>query len=806
MYLHASLRSCERASNETRLAQAWKSHMAQIARLELPVLGGPRRATGLLADPRLATASAVFLMLAIAAPSDLFAAEQDATLEEIIVTAQKREQTLQEVPIAISALSGKDLSELGARDFVDYAYTIPGLSFSDRGAGREKLSIRGINVTTGSPAVTYYIGETPIPATTGTLRLASVNPKLIDMDRIEVLRGPQGTLYGSSSVGGTIKFIPQAPRFDSFSGDLNARASSTHDGGLGLDVDATANVPIVDDTLAMRGSVWHTDQEGFITRRLIDELGGPVAPGLTNSKSDIPTEKTSGERLILSYKPTQAVTISGLVMHQEQDFNGFQDITVGATNQAQGLFQDMLLPVDEPSNMRFSLYSITANVDLGPARVVSATSYYEGDLIAVEEGVAAVQLFFGGPAFSNSVEENNGSHTFTQEIRLATSQPILGVDGLLGGYFSRADVARTIFWSPPGWNSTFGPGLLTPNNNLFAYQFSQTQKERSGFGELTWHTTDSLALTAGLRHYDIDTQSLSITSGLFQNFSDPGHVDVASLAANSTGHVIKVNTSYNLTRQHLLYAQYSEGFRPGFGLAPLPTQCLPDLGKLGITGEANQVGPDTTKNYELGAKTTWNDNKLTLNAALYQIDWDNIQQSSFLPCGFTFTQNAGTARNKGVEVELRALVFQRVDVGGSLSYINSAFLKDAPALNAKAGDRIPDVPEWQGAVYASIPFAMPNEWEGRFRVDFQYTGSTTIDYQQINGALDPLSRRAPLSLLNARFGFSKGPLRWEFYGDNLLDNVELMSRAESLAVTVPGRPRFVVNRPRTLGITGSYAF
>jgi outer membrane receptor protein involved in Fe transport len=385
---------------------------------------------------------------------------------------------------------------------------------------------------------------------------------------------------------------------------------------------------------------------------------------------------------------------------------------------------------------------------------------------------------------------------------------VLGFDGLIGLFYKKDDGIGTTYWAPQGWNDQFAstdPSLFTPNNNLFVGRTEPQQTEKSVFGELSYHLTDAWSITAGLRHYDIESSSITNVSGLFNDFANPAAVTTTTIAADSKGEVYKFNISYGLAESRLLYAQYSEGFRPGFGLNPLPANCAPDLEALGIDPNVSQVGPDSTRNYEIGAKTSWRDSSLIINAAVYRIDWDDIQQALFLPCGVNLVRNAGAARNEGVELEARSALSEHMEVGATLSYIDSQFLEDVPEFGAKKGDRIADVPPWQGAVFADLSFTTPLDWEGDVRLDFQYADATYFDYRHVGTERDPLSRRDPLTLLNLHFALSHGPWRLELYGNNLLNDIERLSRAESLVLEVPGRPRFVMNQPRTFGVAVSFS-
>jgi iron complex outermembrane receptor protein len=747
------------------------------------------------------------LLVFAVAPSVLAQQVDQGTLQEVVVTATKREQTLQEVPLAVSAVTGDTLQAMGAESFTDYARTVPGLTFTDLGAGRQKPALRGMNVTTGSDVVSYYIGEIPLPTTAGTLALTVANPALIDVDRVEVLRGPQGTLYGSGSMGGTIKLVPNGPDLSKTLGFVQANATATQgEGGTapGGELDMGLNVPLIPDVAALRTVAWGRDNDGFINREYGYTGSFPAGSAIpTGVAKNIPDEHTWGFRTEGLLKLSDQLSILGLVYLQDQKFNGFQDITGGASNPDDALVQDLISNVSEPSENKFQLYALTVTYDFSTLRLVSATGLYRAYQDAVEEGTSTLQSFVGAPAFPNALTETNSLRDYTEEFRLATTKPIAGLfDGVVGLFYSDKRTERAVSYSPSNYNSIAADNdpqnpLYVPGNDMFTDNEGGTERQVAEFGELTYHLFRGLDLTFGIRHFRISSDNDGLYSGLFAGTFTP---KVIAQQASSEGTVYKGNLSYQLSPDALAYAQFTQGFRPGFGQTPPPDNC-------NAGANAGDVQPDSVDNYEIGVKTGWLNKRLTVNASVYRIDWRNIQQLEALPCGFDIYGNAGKAINRGVELEAEGRISSYLNAGLSGSYTSAKLQNSATAFAAMAGDQIENVPSWQYAVYAETAFPVGQGFEGFGRVDYQYTGSSFGNYNRLDdGMRDPLSKLGALRLLNLRTGIRRGNWEIALTGSNLLNQIARESIETSLLADIPGRPRYVVNRPRTFGISGRYAF
>ncbi len=731
--------------------------------------------------------------------------ETAGQLQEIIVTAEKRSERLQDVPAAISALSGATLEAMGAQSLGDYARTVPGLTYTDMGDGVDKLSIRGLNASTGSATVGYYIGETPMAQ--------AVNPDLLDLQRIEVLRGPQGTLYGASSIGGTIRLIPTPPNLTQTEGSVEVKGTVTQgaDGAsAGGTSDLVLNAPLVDGVAGVRGVVWGRDVGGFINRTWTNEATSGIAVGpVQGTVGNLPDEHTWGFRTIGLLQPTEQFNISAMIFFQNQHFNGFQDITGGAANPNDNLVQTLISNTPEPQDYRFALYSITAKYNFGRLNLVSSAGYSTQDTFQTEEGTSLINRFFGGPLFPVSLPAHSGDHSFTEETRIANSERIYGFDAVLGVFYSDVRNFTLADWNYPQYNLVVTGNDPTnpayaPGNDLYVNHSHGYERQAAEFGELTYHFTDALSATVGVRHYRIANGNTIGQSGLFYNGSDA--LSNKTVSAVSSGIVRKGEITYKITRSALAYALYSEGFRPGFGNIGAPAICNAPPGEF-------TVKPDSIKNYEFGSKTMWLDNRLTVNAALYRINWANIQQSAEYQCGFGYTTNFGEAVIKGVELDVADQLVTHLTIGLSGSYMSAKLQQSSPHVpglpTALAGDQIEQVPNWQFALYGETTYPIVRNIQGFARLDYQYTGSSWGSYNRLSdGARDPTYKIQVVRLLNFKTGIRYRTWELSLDATNLLNENARQSIDPNAGETVPipERPRYVIIRPRTFSLNVLYQF
>ncbi|HEY0505155.1 MAG TPA: TonB-dependent receptor, partial [Lysobacter sp.] len=610
---------------------------------------------------------------------------------EVIVTATRRAERLQDVPASIQAIGGEELQRTGAVDFADYGRTVAGVSFIDSGPGRAQIFIRGVSTggdaSTGKEAtVGVYIDETPVSEGSSQPDL-----KLYDIDRIEVLRGPQGTLYGSGSLGGTLRVITRQPEFSGVSGYVQGLLSGTEEGGANQSANGWINVPL-SDTLALRAVAYAVHNDGFLD----DAYGTP--------RKDINDEDTYGGRVAVRAKPSDAldVVLTGI----------YQRTTAGAYYRVTDTYPDLVIlqSAPEPFRDRYGVVNLKVDYDFGVATLTSSTSvfdrrrYFEND----------IDYFLG----ALGIPEGDSRLTYdakatVQEVRLASNGEGR-LRWVVGAFFTDRDddYHQTI-------NFRGAPPPATPGDNLFLADTLATTKQTAGFGEVSFDFAPKLTATVGVRVSRTDRSTEAIKDGLVL-----GGRSVLTGDFEETSTTPKFNLSYKPNDDVLLYLQAAKGFRIG-GVNPGLPPCAATPGCTIDVGDS--FGSDSLWNYEVGAKLQLLERRLTVNASAFYIDWSDIQLNVSRGDGFDGFLNSGDAKSKGVEVEVRARLTEQLRIGGQVTYTDAKLgaLPASLAGVATSGARIPDVARWNAA--ANMEWGTTVWGDGYFyaRGDLQYVGDRT---------------------------------------------------------------------------------
>ncbi|MES2496331.1 MAG: TonB-dependent receptor [Pseudomonadota bacterium] len=734
----------------------------------------------------LATALLQLPVAAYAQTSD----EQGFAEGDIVVTALKRETSLQNTPISISAVTGETLTKSGVTDIG--GLNAPSLNFVDGGPSNRRVVIRGIQAA-GEPTVGVYYDEAPVTGVVGSTSDAGGNTpeiRLFDVSRVEVLRGPQGTLYGSGSMGGTLRIIYNKPSFE-VEGAADLTLSDTNDGGFNYTGNVMANLPIVADQLALRLSGFYSRDAGFIDN---------IALGIDN----INKTKIYGGRAQLRAVPTETLTIdlAAFVNRTRTDTNAWT-ATAGKNN-ADSLTR-------QPLRDNFNLFSGTAAWDVGFATLTGIVSYQTrsldqgsdvtrfiqsnrtpGRCAAVANAGAACDTTaltnyyaFVDDQLPSALYPEQDMNTLTSELRLGSdgSGPI---NWTIGGFYSRrhVDVAnRQVHALPNGTLLIDGPDITVRN-------IDDRLKQLAAFGELSWDITDQFNLTGGARYFDYKRVIVGDTP-IGNPLVGAAVRPLSRVASKENGTILKFNASYKVTPRFMLYAEASQGFRPG-GINQT----------IGLDPSLAPYRSDSLWNYEVGFKSTLFDRMLTLNADIYQIDWKDIQITGRTANGaFSFITNAGSARVRGVEAEatLRPMIGLSITANGTytdavLTTNQSTTAVSAPGLE---GDRIPYVPKWSGAIAAEYRWAVGNDLTALARADVRHTGSSLSDFRP-NGtftrAIDDYQ------LVNTRAGVESDDGKWGAYVfvNNLFNDTAIV-RATSSAI-LAGRTIVTNAQPRTIGV------
>lgn len=758
----------------------------------------------------LVTASAVFTAsLATtawaqsgAAPADT---ESETAVADIIVTATKRgDEALRNVPIAIQALTGDALSKSGATQFSDYASRVPSLSFQDLGPGDKKYIIRGIN-STGAATVGAYYDEAVISADNrndGGGRNTDI--RLYDIERIEVLKGPQGTLYGASSESGTIRIITNKPDTHSFSGYIAGELSATHKGGTNYNVNGAVNLPIVEDKLAARVVGWYVDDSGFVDQTRIP------AGLLKNVNND----RTSGGRASLRYTPTEDFTLTASATIQKTHSDGSSRYTPPGTLSFSTVgFPAVpggdLINTDltrSPLDDKVKIYSLTGEYDFGSGSLVATTNYFDRSMRFTFDS-SPILFFFGVPIPGITIQPQS-RRIWSNELRYASK-----FDGpfnfVLGGFYSHeksdfdVEVVRSNDLGEPRGPFTrlnSDDALSNPNGNTFFGRFDNNRLSQYAiFGEATFAFTPELKATVGARYFHNKLTSAQETTHPFGGFG-PNPPGVLRNSANDHKTTFKGNLSWKPNEDVLVYATAAQGFRTGgLNQADLPF----------ASGIPRSYDSDSLWNYELGTKLSLADKRLRIDAAVYHIDWSNIQVRAVDSTGaFPFTTNAGGASVDGVEADINAVLAKGVTIAAGGSYQNAKLTSDQPGPTPRPGnlgldgDRIPNVPRFSGSVNLDVDRPLSGTFNYLIHADVSYHGSshTTL---AANTTRDPFDvRLQSYTLVNLRFGIKNDLWTAAVFARNLFDK-----RAQVDAISSSQDPLALITvRPQTFGLSLSRKF
>jgi outer membrane receptor protein involved in Fe transport len=711
---------------------------------------------------------------------------QTPTLAEIIVTAQKRSQDIQEVPVSMTVLDATTLQHTGATDFTDYAARIPNLSFSHATSGQfgsQSPAIRGVY---GQGATGFYIDETPVPE--------SMNPRVADLERIEVLRGPQGTLYGARSMGGTIRLITKQPDPSDFAASLHGTAADPLHGTFDYGVDGYVNVPVVSNTAALRLSAYQQFESG-----LFDRVPGlqPALPPTTPTPSFAPHDHVDGQRI-------EGGQIAGLikladgdltlrpriaVQHWRSDGLPYADVT------ADNFTQVRLFDLNEPGWEDWQHYSLALNWHVTSGEIVSSTALLRRSDSTSEDYSEVAVLLFGIPPTPALMVALDNFRRIVHETRFISN--FTGPVQVTGGIFYSNTLDRLTFPDDAitGLDALLGGALGT--DIVFSQRLRTTTREAAAFGELSYAFTDQWKATLGVRAFDNSVDFNGDQYGIAVNAQTiEGRQEERKMNP-------KVLVEYQVTEGQKLYATAAQGFRIGGVNSFSNTLCAADLAAAGLTpSSALTYKSDTLWSYELGAKTTWLDRRVTADGALFYIDWSNIQQLVPLPtCGFFVYVNAGKAYSKGAEFELDAAVTDSLTASIGLGYTLTKITDNGGIALIATGVPIQQVPKWTATVSGEYHFQMIQH-PGFVRADYGYTGES---YSANNDFLNPRLRPS-YAIANLHSGLTFDRIEAGLFVNNLTDAHANFSDIPPVAIELPLRPRIVTNRPRTVGLEARVRF
>jgi iron complex outermembrane recepter protein len=708
----------------------------------------------------------------------------DDALVTIVVTAEKKEEKLQDVPMSITALGGKALDNLQYRSFSDYAALVPGLSITSSQPGYTNLTLRGQNAGGVGSTVAVYLDESPFGSSSALLNgsILSGDFDTWDLQRVEVLRGPQGTLYGANSEGGLLKFVTAPPVLGSFSGAAEVTGESVDHGGSGGDIRAVLNLPL-GDKVALRVGGFKQDVAGWVddpSRNKVDENDG----------------HKYGGRVSLLAEPIDSLTIRLTASSQQSNYNGTprEDISNATLRPAEGDLQQERF-IAEPSSFQYKNYNATINWDAGLFSVLSTTSYgiLNSDSIADDTNGALAPGFTyedlltgaGLPNVGATLDNVVDLKKFTQEVRVSSPATNF-IEWQLGAYFTREQGHLYQHLNPIALPS--GASLAGSLGTLEFATLDSIYKETSGFGNVTVHIIPQFDIQAGGRYSKNEQVATEGISGLLagggQAFSTP-----------SSGHVwtYSVAPRWHIDADNMLYFRWATGYRPG-GPNALPPVAPPDVPR--------SYGADKTNNLELGIKSTLLSGLLSIDAALFHVDWTNIQLLEVID-GNGINGNGGKAKSQGFEWTVGYVPVHGLTLNWTGAYTDAKLTTDAPAVNGVTGDPLAYAPKWSTSLdseYTAPAFADYKYFVG---ATWSYVGARSTVFGSDETML--LQVRLPgYNTYGARAGFDNDRWRWTVYGKNLSDSRGISNYTSSGAPGLNGSASII--QPLTFGVTLSTRF
>jgi iron complex outermembrane recepter protein len=648
------------------------------------------------------------------------------TLEEVVVTATKREESILRIPVSVSALDAVQLDRLGAKDLEDLARAVPSLVVMQESEQNGKtFVIRGISSGSEVSTVSVYVDDTPV-----TFGPNSPDLKLFDVERVEVLRGPQGTLFGSSSMGGAIRYVSPRPDFDGFSGFTRLEAGVLDGGGESYEAQLAGGGPLAAQA-AFRGSFFYRHDGGYID--LVDEDTGAMLDEGANSSDSY------GGRLALQAKFSERLAANLSVLYQNQEFDmlpiSFTGRGPGGTEPLPGLQRVDRVAVFRKESI--VLPNLTLDADLGFGRLTASSSYVDRHIDLQSDFSYFVESALGFPSdlgrsLAVPSRQDFRFRAFTEEVRLASpaEQPF---EWLIAGYYQSTEepLSQTVYSNLGEVFPPFEP-LLLPDGVVFVNHTKVKRRQTAAFGEASYKFFDALKIGAGLRVSDLSLRENRSADGLFN-----GGPSTQSSNADENGIVTpKLFLSYDVGQQAMVYATAAKGFRQGGANSPVPAglpACAAALAALGLTDAPAGFDSDTLWSYEGGLKGRAAGNRFTYQLAAYDIEWTGIQETINLSggCGFSYIDNVGKARSRGVELETTWRPGERVTLGLNGGYTEAELSADlisgadasGPIVAATKGTTLPDVPDWSLGALAQLDFNL-GSWAAYLRGDYQYLGAS----------------------------------------------------------------------------------
>lgn len=820
-------------------------------------LGGQSARSGLSTSACAAALAAALTLAAAAtaqvspAPDPTPGAEDGPGSGDIIVTATRSgAQSVQDVPLAIAVVNVEQVTKSGQGNLVDLAKFTPSLSITEGAPGFNKFNMRGLATngyrtsdTSDRSLVAVYLDDTPISVQGQTPDL-----KVYDLERVEILRGPQGTLFGAGSMAGTIRFVTAKPKLDSVFGSAEANVAFTEHGEPGFNLRGMVNLPIVSDTLAVRVNFFAGRDGGFI-----DNIG-------LRDKDDANRNETYQGRVALRWMPSTDFTLDASVTYERSRASGLNSAFDGLAPYT------ILTNGFEGTDDRFRLYTLGGDADLGFAHLIVTGAYTDRAVGFDQSTEPTIGYFFqdygsGKTPGPNAYPLFPAPTAYSNELALKLPAELYRIDQKIKDYMLEARLAgdtKALTWTAGVFyekqkrnltqdipvagfdvlsyqNYFYGP-FATPDGNydsqlvdqafssddIFSGLQSINERQIAVYADGTWHVTPQLDLSAGLRYFDFKERYSLFSGGVY------GVIDHVPLTADavlkSHGVNPRANVSWHASDDVMIFAEAARGFRYGGGNQPVPLgtvgvagQCTSQLASYGYNAAPLTYGPDKLWNYTLGEKATLADGKVTFNASAYYIDWRDVQSRLTLNCSYFFTDNKGKITSKGLELESTIKATPEISFSLSGSYNSSKANGDIPTVGAFDGDRTPYYPQWTASAQLFYDRQIGRGDLG-MQLGYQFQSNQTTTFNNfattlVNGNLTAAGPSQSYAVipethnLSASLNYQVGNYEIGVYGNNLANGVGIVDkfRATYFKVYQAG-DRVTYARPRTVGLRARVRF
>ena len=763
--------------------------------------------------PAPATAAFCVILCSRLAFAEATVSAQDE-LSQIVVTAQKREETARSIPMSIVAISAASIDDASPEGFHELLLSVPGLSYSASEVALARYSIRGVSTAAANPTVGIYLDDLSL-ATMNSSFAGAIDPQLFDLDRIEVLEGPQGTLYGGNAMGGAIKYVTKKPLLDSVSISAATSVGSVEHGGISYGVESTFNFPLVPEHLAMRIGASYRWDAGYINNiaggstqdwsRSADASNLPFRPLEYNSlsqfsASDFNGRSTTVSRASLEFVPIESLSIRPSVTVQRSDQANPDEFFTNLPNfESADRFA-------QPTRDRLNIFSLEIAAQADRFTLTSLTGEVDRRLTLERDFSlnlgALIPAIFADDSHNDSV---TSTKTLSEEIRVSSPEHA-PVRWILGLYYShqKTDFRQQI--------NTVGSGAFFGTETDLTYFGDQRTdaEQKAVFADLNY-PIGHWNIGMGTRYFHTNQRVDSLTGGVLNG----GTNIVAGRTSIDTGSTPRVSISYTLPNtDHLLYASAGKGFRPGGpnlydSTSPL---CSADLERLGLTRLPQSYQSDGLWTYELGSKSLFSEGHAQVNAAAFYTNWTRIQQQVTLPtCAFPFTGNVGAALIKGAELSLEIRPLEKLTIAASLAYVDSRVTESATGVPAQVGQELLDTPRWSGSIGARYRVALGPSTTGALHLDFGYHGANLREFASVapvtyaNGVMgviaDATQVQQAYRVVNLGLEVQHNQISYRLYVDNLLDSAPYLDFRRP-----PGFSAADTLRPRTIGLSGRASY